>query len=394
MTIKGKHKITIFSPVYPRPRRPDSGKYIENLAVAWKADGHSIDVLTVFTFADRLREGGLALFRFIKDGVAVKLAFNAGIPFGRLLPSWLKNFLMLIDRKIMQVNAGTSCVGGFIYCQFAVAAFWAYRAKSRHGAPYFVDLGESSSLVGVNLTEGLHRIDEAQVVRNSLALRHAAGVICVSPRLQREAWTLGVDPKRSRVVPNWPDADIFREMSKSECRAALNIAMDEFLVIYVGHLSDRKGAGRLDQALCGMRGSPMAVFLGNGTMPLNYQYIVKRGLVTHQELALWLNASDVLSIPTLGEGCCNAIAEALQCGLPVVTSDIEDVVWQVPEGGGVFHDPADVESLKNILDELMETPEQLNSMREVLRKNNETSPPRARSDAVMEFIEECLQVEN
>lgn len=46
------------------------------------------------------------------------------------------------------------------------------------------------------------------------------------------------------------------------------------------------------------------------------------GTVPHEKVYMYLNASDVFVLPTLAEGLCNAILEALACGVPVISSDL------------------------------------------------------------------------
>jgi glycosyltransferase involved in cell wall biosynthesis len=47
--------------------------------------------------------------------------------------------------------------------------------------------------------------------------------------------------------------------------------------------------------------------------------------VPHEEVPIWLNASDVVLLTSLHEGSPNIIKEALACDLPVVSVDVGDV---------------------------------------------------------------------
>ncbi|MGD8415298.1 MAG: glycosyltransferase, partial [Candidatus Latescibacterota bacterium] len=40
------------------------------------------------------------------------------------------------------------------------------------------------------------------------------------------------------------------------------------------------------------------------------------------EIALWMNACDLLCLPSLNEGVPNVVLEALSCGLPVVATNV------------------------------------------------------------------------
>lgn len=54
--------------------------------------------------------------------------------------------------------------------------------------------------------------------------------------------------------------------------------------------------------------------------------------MTHPELAKWLNDSDVYVLPTLEEGMVRSAAEAMACGLPVVTTKNSGINDAIQEG--------------------------------------------------------------
>lgn len=65
----------------------------------------------------------------------------------------------------------------------------------------------------------------------------------------------------------------------------------------------------------------------------------------HDELANYLCASDIFVLPTLNEGCCNAIIEALACGLPVVSSNLS-FNWDIlNDSNSVLVDPNNIEEI-------------------------------------------------
>jgi glycosyltransferase involved in cell wall biosynthesis len=47
--------------------------------------------------------------------------------------------------------------------------------------------------------------------------------------------------------------------------------------------------------------------------------------VPHDEVPIWLNASDILILTSLHEGSPNVIKEALACNLPIISVDVGDV---------------------------------------------------------------------
>ena len=61
--------------------------------------------------------------------------------------------------------------------------------------------------------------------------------------------------------------------------------------------------------------------MGKGDIKPDCKNILFCGSVPNDELHLYLNAADIFVLPTKGEGCCNAIIEALACGLPIISSD-------------------------------------------------------------------------
>ena len=206
--------------------------------------------------------------------------------------------------------------GHFIYqCGLSAA-----RVGEKLGIPSFCACGENS----LRLEKGSRPYATGLEYHNwSRILGKLSGFVCVSgnnERLLRENGFIAKD-MRTGVFPNGVDETKFHPMDQAECRRELGFPEDAFIVAYTGTFSSNKGIDRLCQALKGCDGV-YAVFMGQGPLDPEYERTLHKGRVPNNNVAKYLNAADVFVLPTRGEGCCNAIVEAMSCGLPVISSDL------------------------------------------------------------------------
>lgn len=173
------------------------------------------------------------------------------------------------------------------------------------------------------------------------ALHRATGVITVSESLKQALAARGLPPEKIKVIPNAVDTQLFRPASQTAARSCLGLPPDRKLLISVGHLVHEKGHHLAIEALQEARRDQPdleLVVLGGAATETEYPrrlrtLAARLGLseavrfVGPQDpvrVVQWLQAADVFVLATYREGCCNAILEALACGLPVVTTAVGD----------------------------------------------------------------------
>lgn len=376
-SISGVGRIRVVTPVFPHPRHPERGRFLANLTDAWRATVHQIDVFSVETLGFRIKRALRPAQDVSQPGINVTWAPTLGQPFGGVLPQRVRRRMRRYNHgRVVAAMTGAER-GAFIYAKFISAGAMARKVSKITGEPYFVDLGESKTL----LTGPKHILAERRAV-----MADASGVVCVSPRLRDEAIELGADPAKVEFLPNAPDSALFHPRDRAACRAELGLDPDAFLTLYVGRFSDRKGVLRVDAALKQMQAPAQVAYLGSGELTPDFDGITFKGSVGHDQLPIWMNAADVLVLPTLAEGCCNVIAEALACGLPVVSSDIDDIRWQVPAEGVVLIDPRDPAAIAAALDALAADPDKLAGMRASLTARAAETATDGRSLQVLKWI--------
>ena len=152
-------------------------------------------------------------------------------------------------------------------------------------------------------------------------LNKVLGVVCASSKNKEESIMEGLTTEdKCRVIVNGYRKDTFYSIDKIEARKEFGYNPNSFIVCFVGGFIERKGVNELSEALEQLD-DVESIFIGKGNVLPKCKNILFQGVVNHDELVKYLNCADIFVLPTKAEGCCNAIIEALACGLPVVSSN-------------------------------------------------------------------------
>ena len=165
-------------------------------------------------------------------------------------------------------------------------------------------------------------------VRRAAAEAH--GMLAVAVSLRRDMIGMGMDGERIAVHYTGVDLERFRPQDRAAAKARLGIAGP--LVISLGALIPRKGHDIVIEAVADIPGATLLV-AGDGPDRAKLQALAEsRGVadrvrllggVPHAELPAMLAAADVMALASASEGLANAWIEAMACGTPVVTPEVD-----------------------------------------------------------------------
>ena len=201
----------------------------------------------------------------------------------------------------------------------------------------------------------------------SWALRRAARVITVSERLRKFAISLGIDPQRTRTIPNGVDSHIYHPRDIAACRQKHGIPHDRRVILSAGVLMPLKGQHLMVRALKrlaegGIRAE--LILAGYAGRTATYEQELRSeiaalgleqdvrlpGHLPREELAELTCAADVFCLASTREGWPNVVHEALACGTPVVATDVGAIPEMMPsESPGFVVPPNDVPALAEAL---------------------------------------------
>jgi glycosyltransferase involved in cell wall biosynthesis len=209
--------------------------------------------------------------------------------------------------------------------------------------------------------------DEEWTAKISDVLNAADHVITVSQKNVESLRRLNIRTPYS-IVSNGYSPGNFYPRDVSACRRQLGLPADKKIIITAGNLEEVKGHPILVEAMARVvaeRKDVLCYIIGGGKLKKQLDdqiaklhlgdHVFLTGVLTHPELAVWMNASDLFVLPSHKEGNPKVMFEALGCGKPFIgtrVGAVPDIITR--DDYGLLVEPNDAgllaEALLNAVD--------------------------------------------
>jgi glycosyltransferase involved in cell wall biosynthesis len=209
----------------------------------------------------------------------------------------------------------------------------------------------------------LERNIQAEEHLGATVFRRAKGLIAISENTRCDAVRLlGLDPERIEVIyPGVNEAYFDAQRSQS-------LRFQRSYVLFVGTIEPRKNVDLLLDAYSQLNDSIRDEFdlvvagppgwkaektlarLNEGSPRVRYL-----GYVPETEMPALVAGATVVAYPSLYEGFGLPVAEAMACGVPVITSGVSSLP-EVARDAALFIDPRSAGEMRDALDRLLSSP--------------------------------------
>jgi glycosyltransferase involved in cell wall biosynthesis len=191
-------------------------------------------------------------------------------------------------------------------------------------------------VVAMSIGSDINRIgDPISAMHTRTVLREADFLVTVSGDLRDKAVVMGALPEKARAIVNGCDLSVFHPMDCLAARQKLHIDPAAEAVVYIGRMDVKKGLRELVEAAALLhpeRPNLHVYMVGEGPDRRLIEYAIEAHNATSyihplpgcafDEVAVWMAAADLVTLPSYMEGCPNVVLEALASGRPVVATKV------------------------------------------------------------------------
>lgn len=257
------------------------------------------------------------------------------------------------------------------------SGMFSYWLKKRHGIPYVV------TAHGGDINKMAKKSGRIRNYTKKI-LQHADHVIAVGEELASDiVRDFHVEEHRVSVMSMGVDRTVFFEpTSKKDCAKALQMDPNKVNFLFVGNIIREKGVEELLKAFIRLDASipnQAALYCIGSTKNVVFSHQMKE-LATQSEhihfiepmpqvkLAQYFQAANVFVLPSYIEGLGLVALEAMNCGTPVIASDVGGLHYMLQEGAGVLVPPKNEQALYEQMKQVVDNDGQLEVNTEAVDK--------------------------
>lgn len=376
--------ICIVTHGYPTPNDPGLFVFVDQLASAWADLGIKVTVINPIPyFVEYFDKKRYYQSEWIKT-----------TPEGNKIAVASPRYFRVSDRRIGIIDTQRISYKGFqhavqkvihnlsdkpdvLYSHFLAAGCHAGDIGAKMGISAFCAFGESS-LWSINMWNKESVQKSLEKLSGIVSVSTENKRVLVENRLFRES---DID-----VFPNGVDHSVFYPRNKKEIRKQYGFPEDAFIGVYTGSFSDAKGVLRAQEAAIKAGNIPM-IFIGGGACKPEGSNILFSGRLQHECIPEYLSAADFFILPTKAEGCCNAIIEAMACGLPIISADgayNNDILTDMYS---IRTNPTDVAAMAEAIQMLRDHPERRLEMSAAAAEASMKFDIVSRATAIIDFMQ-------
>ena len=341
-------KIYLLANKYPTELEPNACVFIQQLAWTFNDLGYRCEVINplpinlnpkniminskIIEKTDNNNEVVVYHPKYFSLGQSVKIFQKIRIRMTTFL------FQKSVEKIIKKNNNKDFIIYGHFICPPGVVA-------AKLGNKYNVD---SFFAHGEAIYSGNYKYGNNYLKR---VFKSMSGVIAVST--QNKANLVNskiIETEKIKVFPNGYRKERFYKIEKSLARKHFGWDSSYFVVGFCGSFDNRKGVIRLQEAVDSIDNDKVVfACAGSGKLRPTSNKCIFKDKINNDELIYFYNAIDVFALPTLNEGCCNAIIEAMACGCPIISSDKLFNYDILDDENSIMINPNDIVALKNAI---------------------------------------------
>ena len=232
--------------------------------------------------------------------------------------SWLPNFLYSLFNILYYKKELKSC--NFFKTNQMLGSWSAVLAKKFFKKKLIVRTGYTLSIFSKRVSRVKYILSK---IIEWFALKNCDTFV-VATESEKKYFSKYKD--KTRIIPNYVDTELFKPMPE------LKNKEEKTVLLFVGRLNLQKNLRNLLKAFGGLKDVRLQI-IGSGELKDELVGLAKEKKLDvefldnkpHEELPRFMNFADIFILPSLYEGNPKLLLEAMACGLPILTTNVDGI---------------------------------------------------------------------